>query len=147
MEINKYINPDNYKDIIEEIKQAEMHNDVIRIINKTFPDWIKGWPDKYCEDYPQFKINWEYVCSKSKSKPLSVIIVDFIDNNNDPKFSLVKMFIELLTIFGHSIKRKEEFIGCKYCGSVIPNKKIFEELKKLKFETPDVWSSICSKCS
>jgi hypothetical protein len=144
-EFSKYINPPNHEEIIEDIKNANMHDDVVNIINKTFPSWILGWPPKYCSDYPQFKTNWEYVCSKTNCNTLSVIIVDYF-NFNDPQYSLTKLFSEILTMFGHAVRRKEEFIECKYCGSAIPNKEIFQELKKRNIPSPQRWSLKCKDC-
>ena len=77
-----YIDPSNVDEIIENIKKAEKHNEVVNIINNTFPNWILGWPKRYCTDYPHFQNNWKHVCKKTGSNTLSVIIVDFIIFNN-----------------------------------------------------------------
>ena len=142
---SKYIDPSNKEQVMNDIKNSEMHSDVIRIIDKTFPGWLLGWPKKYCIDYPRFQANWEFVCKRSNSSPLSVIIVDKIVFN-DPKYSLVKFFCELLTVFGHSVRRKEEFIECKVCGDAIPTPMIYNQLKERKIDVPLHYSLRCSKC-
>ena len=64
-----YKDPENVKDIINTVKNCEMHKDFISLINKTFPTWILGWPKKFSHDYPHFQHNWEFVCNKTNSKP------------------------------------------------------------------------------
>ena len=142
---NNYQDPDNYDEIIEKIKNAEMHNDVVKIINETFPTWILGWPKRYSLDYPNFQNNWEYVCKKSECSTLSVIIVDKIVFN-DPKYNLVSLFCDILTVFGHSVRRKNEFIGCKICGDAIPSEYVYKQLVDRKIQTPKCWMVKCTSC-
>lgn len=140
-----YTDPPNKDQIMNDIKNAEMHDDVIKIINNTFPGWILGWPKRFCVDYPHFQSNWEFVCKRTKSSPLSVIIVDRVVFN-DPTHSLLQFFCELLTMFGHSVRRKEEFIGCKLCGNAIPTQPVYRQLKERKLQVPSFWSMRCQSC-
>jgi hypothetical protein len=137
--------PENVDEIVEKIKECENHDQVVDLINETFPGWILGWPKRYSVDFPHFQNNWEYVCKKSGTKTLSIIIVDTIVFN-DPKYKLVKMFCEILTLFGHSVRRKEEFIGCKVCGDVIPSQMVFQQLVERKVTTLDCWMVKCRGC-
>lgn len=142
----KYIDPENYSQIVEDIKNAENHNQVVDIINKTFPGWILGWPERYSKDYPHFQNNWEFVCNKSGCKPLRVVIVDYIIFKN-PNYKLLHMFSELLTLFGHSVRRKEEFIGCKICGNAIPSQQVYNQLVERKVTSiPRCWMIKCRTC-
>jgi hypothetical protein len=144
--VTSYVNPENYNEVVEEIKNAEKHDQVIEIINKTFPRWILGWPKRYCQDYPHFQNNWEFVCKKTGCSSLSVIIVDYVDFKS-PQYKLIRMFCELLTLFGHSVRRKEEFIGCKVCGDAIPTQKVYKQLLERKvLNIPKVWSLRCKNC-
>ena len=86
----KFSDPQNTNQLIEEIKNSETHDQVVDIINKTFPTWIIGWPKKYSVDYPHFQNNWNFVCKKAGCKPLSVIIVDTIEFKKT-NYSLVKI--------------------------------------------------------
>lgn len=141
-----YKDPQHFNDIVEELKNAENHDNVVNIITKTFPTWIIGWPKRYSVDYPHFKNNWDFVCKKAGCKPLSVIIVDKIEFGN-PEYKLVKLFSELLTVFGHSVRRKEEFIGCKICGDAIPSQGIYQQLVERKVANiPSCWMIKCSGC-
>jgi hypothetical protein len=137
--------PSNYKEIIEQIKECENHDQVVSLINKTFPEWILGWPKKYSKDFPILTNNWEYVCKKSGTSPLSVIIVETVIFD-DSKYTLIKMFSELLTLFGHSVRRKEEFIECTTCGNALPTKTIFLELLERKSTDITSWNTKCIDC-
>jgi hypothetical protein len=140
-----YVDPPQKNKIIEEVKKAENHDEIIKIINRVFPTWILGWPKSYSNDYPHFQNNWEYVCKKTNSKTLSVIIVDQITFNH-PKFSLLQLFAELLTVFGHSVRRKEEFIECNKCRCAIPTIKVYNQLVERKIQSPSKWMNHCTKC-
>lgn len=140
-----YQDPENSDEIVGKIEKAETHDGVVKIINETFPTWILGWPRRYSTDYPHFQNNWEYVCKKSECSTLSVIIVDKIVFN-DPKYKLVRLFCELLTVFGHSVRRKDEFIGCKVCGNAIPSEYVYKQLVERKIPTPSCWMVKCTSC-
>lgn len=143
--MSNYKNPINKEDIIISLKNAETHNEVIKIINSVFPTWILGCSKKYSDDYQHFTTNWNMVCEKINCQPLDIIIVDELIHDND-EYSLCFMFCELLTLFGHSIRRKEEFFECKYCSSIIPNEQIYNKLKEAKVMVPLSWSMKCMKC-
>ena len=145
MENNQYLDPPNTTEIIENIKTLETHDEVVNLINTLFPKWILGWPKQYSKDYPHFQNNWEFICKKSQSKTLSVIIVDLIVFNN-PKYKLIQLFCELLTVFGHSVRRKEEFIGCKICGDGIPTQNVYNQLVERKINVPACWMVKCNNC-
>jgi hypothetical protein len=142
---SKYKDPTNFQDIVDRIKNASTHDDVVNIINSTFPTWVLGWPKKYSYDYKHFNDNWLSVCTKTKCNPLNVVIVDYIVFN-DSDYKLVQIFSELLTLFGHSVRRKEEFVSCKVCGDAIPAPKLYAQLKERKIPTPDVWMYKCTSC-
>ena len=137
--------PENVEEIINKVKECETHDEVVKLINETFPGWILGWSKKYSVDYQHFQNNWEFVCKKSGCKPLNVIIVDTIVFN-DPKYTLVKLFSELLTVFGHSVRRKEEFIECKICGEALPTQEVFNHLVERMMTKLDCWMIKCRNC-
>lgn len=140
-----YEDPENVEEIVTRVKNCETHDEVVKLINEIFPGWIIGWPKQFCIDYPHFQNNWKYICKKSGCKPLSVIIVDKIVFNNN-KYSLIKLFCELLTVFGHSVRRKEEFIGCKVCGDAIPSQSVYNQLVERKISVPNCWMVKCRDC-
>jgi hypothetical protein len=142
-----YVNPVNTNEIIEKLKNTETHDEIVNIINETFPTWILGWLKAYSSDYPHFQKNWENVCTSTKTKPLRVVIVNKIVFN-DENYSLLRMFCELLTLFGHSVRRKEEFVECKLCGDALPTPYIYNALKEkgTGIKIPLFWSPKCSTC-
>ena len=148
-----FTDPPNKDEVIEALKNAPTHKDVVDIIKTTFPDWIMGWPNQYCVDYPHLKNNWEYMCQKIKCDPLCVIIVREVapglTEGEAPEIGnmhLIRMFTELLTIFGHSVRRCTEFVSCPLCGDAIPVKPIYDEFKARKIDCPGIWSGRCSTC-
>ena len=143
--ISKYKNPPNHKEIVEKLKNAETHNEVVKIIMETFPKWILTWCPRFCTDYEFLQNNWEFVCTKTNSKPLRVVLVESLVFKNE-EHSLVMMFAEILTAFGHSVRRKEEFSRCKICGDAVPSKQVWKQFKQRKLSIPKKWSLICSKC-
>jgi hypothetical protein len=145
MSIDLYIDPPNTAEIMNEIKNAETHDQVVNIITNVFPGWILGCPKKYSKDYQHFQHNWEFVCKQSNCNTLCIIIVDKIIFN-DPNYSLIRLFCELLTVFGHSVRRKEEFIECNECGCVIPTQIVYNQLVERKINVPPVWSVKCKNC-
>ena len=145
MDETSYLDPLNMEDIIVSIKNAEKHYEVIDIINSTFPSWILGCPKKYSKDYKHFQNNWQFVCNKSGCQPLNIVIVDMIEFN-DKNYTLIKLFAEILTVFGHSVRRKEEFIECKACGDAIPTQLVYNQLVERKIDVPVFWSARCKDC-
>jgi hypothetical protein len=141
-----YTDPENIDSIVESIKNSSNHTECVDLINKTFPGWIVGWPKKFCVDYPQFRNNWEFVCKKIGCNPLCVVIVDFVPSEDGKNYTLLKMFTELLTIFGHSVRRNNEFVGCAVCGDAIPSDAIYADLKARKMQCPKFWTIRCSTC-
>lgn len=143
----KYKNPSQsvVDDILNSVKNAESHDEVMKIINDVYPNWIINSLPSYSPDYPHFTKNWKTVCEKIKCEPLNVIIVDeLVMNNKD--YSLIQQFADLLTLFGHSIKPRREFISCKFCSSAIPIKELYEKCKNAKLQVPESWSMKCKNC-
>ena len=59
-----YRDPENINEILERVKNTEKHNDIVKLIDNIFPDWILGWCEKYSSDYSHFQNNWRFVCTK-----------------------------------------------------------------------------------
>jgi hypothetical protein len=145
-----YSDPENYQTIIEELKNCEKHNDVLKLIDTVYPLWIVKWCPKFSDDYPSFTHNWNFISKKIGTKPLNVILVDYIHTDNTDKnvytYKLLGFFCEILTAFGHCVRRKEEFTECTKCKSAVPSFIIYEQLKERHIEIPKKWSFKCSIC-
>lgn len=139
-----YKDPHNIDNIISKILNTEKHNDIRNIIEETFPSWILGSTDSYCLDYPHLQKNWDHVCDKINTKKTQIVIVDYINSDEDHK--LIPIFCELMTRFGYCVRRKEEYIGCCNCGKAIPMIEIWKQMKLNGIKTPENWSKKCSNC-
>lgn len=143
----KYKNPSLVmtQSIIDSLKNAETHDEAMKIITDVFPTWIVGYSSSYSRDYPSLTENWKLICSNLKCDALSIIIVDeFVENNDE--HSLIQIFSELLTLFGHRIHKKSDFFKCKICNGMLPSNEIYNELKKSNAKVPSVWRKICKDC-
>ena len=49
---------------------------------------------------------------------------------NNKNYTLIKLFADILTVFGHSVRRKEEFIEYKACGDAIPTQFVYNQMIK-----------------
>ena len=60
------ISEEKYSDQTVILKKLKFSDQVVDIINKTFPGWILGWPKDIVLIIP-FSNNWEFVCKKAGS--------------------------------------------------------------------------------
>lgn len=137
--------PVNVDEIMQEILTCKTYGDIVAIILKIFPDWILGEIKQYSKDYPHLKNNWDYLCKRNKSEQLSILIVSKIFFNR-PNHTLLNVFCELLTLFGHSVRRVHEFTPCKICGDGIPSKDFFTEFQDRKLIKISCWMLKCHGC-
>jgi hypothetical protein len=109
-------------------------------IQEDHPGWIICSVEKYCSDYPSFKINWDYICEHFGVKPQEIFIVSSLpDNEDDPLFHVASK----LTMSGFQIRKVGDFIKCTVCDSIIPSKVMFKQMRT----KPDItWSDKCSGC-
>jgi len=143
--MTNYDDPPSFDIILTQLKNAETHTEVMNIIINTFPNWIQSYPLHYSSDYSFFTDKWHTDCKKYKSDPLCILLVNKLIFN-DPKFKLLHIFVDLLTLFGHSIKYIHDFIECKFCNCLIPSESIYNELKTKNINVPNKWSMKCLKC-
>jgi hypothetical protein len=141
---NKYINPENANDIIEEITKITDHDEIHNLIIKTFPDWILYSTSSYSEDYKYLHTNWVKVCEMTKMIPRHILLVDFI--SFEPEFAMLSAFCNIMTSFGYCVRRKEEFGACSVCNKAIPNKILWQQMINNKMPVPEQWSNTCTTC-
>lgn len=142
---DKYLDPYNASDIIEELKSLPTMGAIKSLIDNTFPTWFVTTMDKYCTDYPHLNKNWRTICQMGNVKSTQVMIVDDFEFNDS--HSLAIIFCECFTRAGFSVRRKQEFIPCNNCGSAVPTQLMWNLFKeKGKIKIPDVWSPNCSCC-
>jgi len=141
----EYVDPDNFLEIKEQIKNAPDLGSLKVILDKVYPKWIQGLVDDYSEDYPVLKSNWMEMCTRNKVKPTKIMIVDFV--SFEQEYSLLRIFCEILTLSGFCVRSKQEIFPCKICKNAIPQLHIYNLLKgNGEKMIPDVWQTTCQKC-
>lgn len=142
----KYKNPENTDSIINKLKEQKTITDVNILIKETFPDWIIGYMDSFCVDYPHLDNNWSVLCDKMGVLKAQIIIVEVCEPQDGKDFSLLNIFTECLTRAGFVVRSKWQFVPCSTCGCAVPTEEIYDFLKEKKIKTPENWSSKCSTC-
>ena len=141
---DKYVDPENFSEIMDQIKTLPTLGDVIKLSFETYPTWIVDYIDDYSADYPHLKENWQTICTAKGVSPLKIILVDEIAFDDDHK--LIKIFCEILTLLGFSVRRSVELTKCPVCECAIPILQIYKALKRENKSVPEKWSSKCTNC-
>ena len=142
-EENNFLNPPHHISITEELKSCPTLHDVLLVINNTFPRWIYKHSPNYSVDYKFFDNNWEKTCKHFNTHKQDIILVNFMCSDT-PEYSLITTFSDLLTLFGISVKHAGHFITCESCQNTLPNKEVYEKLRRPSW--PAVWKRTCSTC-
>jgi hypothetical protein len=98
--------------------------------------------NKYSDDYPHLTKNWKFICNNLNVTPKKILLVDDIKFNGSNH-----LIYENLTKEGFVVRRKDEFIGCVYCGSAIPCQEIWKLLREKNLTNLKEWSNKCTKCN
>ena len=142
---DKYNNPPNTDEIIEELKSYRTLGEVKSLTERVFPEWFITTMPRFCGDYPHFQTNWETICEKNGVKPTQVMIVEEVEQG--PRYTLVQNFAECFTRAGFAVRKKMEFIPCPDCSAAIPSKLVYNQLKEKNVTILPEWSPKCSSCS
>lgn len=124
------------------IIEYETIQDVFKLIESKYPDWILDVLDNYSTDYPELTKNWNILCDVFKAKPQKILLVSVFDL--DDHFS----FAELLTQVGFIVRTHHEFHPCLKCRSAIPSEFLYKKLKEKNSKNiPEIYRLNCSSCS
>ena len=143
---DKYQDPKNVDEIIENLKTLETLKDILDLIDKIYPTWILYYLKKYSTDYPHLQRNWEFSCKQKKIKPAQIIIVDYFQYDDNHK--LLNVFSEIFTLSGFIVRSDKDIIPCSNCDSALLSLERFNQMiesKDVKLNINE-WSSKCSKC-
>ena len=140
----KYNNPSNIDEIMEELKICKTLGDVKALTEKVFPDWFVTTLPRFCNDYPHFQKNWELVCQKIGVKPTQIMIVEEVEQG--PNYTLIQNFAECFTRAGFVVRKQMEFIPCSKCGAAVPTQLVYKQLQEKIITVPPRWSETCSSC-
>lgn len=143
-DIDKFIDPKNISDILEEIKNAPSMKDIYEIIEKVYPGWILMFLVKYSDDYNHIQRNWEYACKENKLNKGQIMIVDTLEFDDDHK--LIQIFCEIYAKSGFMVRGKDELYPCEICDCAIPCEESYNIMKQKGLNVPEKWSNRCIKC-
>ena len=146
MNIDKFKDPENLEEIKNLITQCPTLKEVIDLIEKIYPNWIITFLDKYSDDYPHLYANWEILSKETNTKRTQILIVEYINAEEDENHELLQIFVQLFTKIGFIVRSKEEIFPCRICKAAIPHRPSYEKMKELKIDVPEVWNDKCSKC-
>ena len=146
-EINDYVDPENVDEILEKIKSCATIKEIDNLIKETFFNWIVEFLDRYSYDYPHLQTNWEIITKQFNIKHAKIMIVDKTVNDNDEKYSLIRVFSEIFTQSGFIVRSKDELFSCKICGGAIPNEETYNKIKETGLSLiPEKWDTKCIDC-
>ena len=139
--MDKYIDPDNMDEIIQELAEKRTLKDVIDYIDVIFPEWIVSFSEKYSDSYPLLTESWKKACDELQVKPTQIMIVDKVDFTEDHK--LLTTIGDLFTKAGFSVRSKDHLLPCVKCGSSYPSQSIHTILKEAAknpdTDVPEKW--------
>lgn len=139
-----YTDPNNKDEVIEDLKKCQTVGDVFVLIANTFPDWVYQFFNVYSSDYPSLQKNWEIISDKLNVPPSQIVTVNEI--LFDDEHTITRLFSEVLTRAGYSVRRREEFFACGKCNAAIPSNDLYNKLKEKNMPVPSEWSQECSDC-
>ena len=145
MSSDKYLDPPETKEILEEMKKLPTIGEINTLIAKTFPTWhitaLKG----FSTNYPHLNKNWSTLCEHIGVSPTEVLIVEevFFDDEH----TLIRNFTECLTRAGFCVRRKDDYIPCTKCELVaVPTPRIHDTFKEKSIPVPEKSIPICKDC-
>jgi hypothetical protein len=141
---DKYSNPSNTDEIMEELKNAKTMGEVKELVDRVFPEWFVTTMDSFSTDYSQFNDTWSGICKKIGVKQAQIIIVEEVERGDN--YSLIQNFAECFTKAGFAVRKKMQFIPCAKCNKALPSLLFYNMLKEKKFPVLDSWNSNCQKC-
>lgn len=140
---DKYKNPSNIQQIIEELKECKNLGEVKKLTERVFPDWFVTMIPEFSLDYPQFQQNWQMVCQKANVTPKQIMIVEEVEQG--PDYSLVQSFAECFTRAGFCVRKKMEFFPSENTGRALPSPIVYAQLVEKGIAVPE-WGKTCKKC-
>lgn len=146
MNKDKFKDPENLEEIRDLITKCPTLKEIIELIEQIYPNWIITFLHKYSDDYPHLEKNWEILTKKTNINKTQILIVEYIDDEDDGNHELIQLFVQLFNEIGFIVRSKEEIFPCKICKAAIPHIPSYNKMKELNLEVPEVWNDKCSKC-
>lgn len=125
---------------LEELKNTNLHNRTMELVEELLPKWVEGVAKKYAEEYDELTKSWDKLCEKVKTQKQYILIVKYLPlankSENDQYINLVS---DLLVSKGYLLRRTSELIICPNTGDALLTKKMFDYFKRHNGIFPDKW--------
>ena len=124
--------------------------DLVKYVDKIFPDWIEDIADHFNSDLKPLIDNWDLVCKKAKVKKRQVILVKkviFHGEKDSDKYTVMVAALDNLTKQGYCVREHKNFTVCltKKCKGVMICKAMKNSLFKNK-QTVRPFTNLCIDC-
>jgi len=140
-----YEDPENAQEIMEELKKCPTVNDVVNLLDKTFPEIIVIYLENFCSLYPHLSNNWSIMCEKLKTPRTEIMIVKDLFFDDDHK--LLGHFMNCLTMSGFMVRSMKDFVPCVVCKKIaVPGPHIHQTMKEKGVPVPNESKPVCGCC-
>lgn len=142
--------------LIEQVKSLENYEQFINFLDREMVDekegkWLVGMMDRYSEDYPMLKDQWDGICNYISQKegveitPTQIMIMRGIFD--DGKHHTLKFLCDIFTTMGFSVRNVLELTPCEVCNAALPTLQMYNSLKSQNVQNlPPYRKSTCSTC-
>ena len=144
MDMDIYADPENLKEILDELKLVSSEDEEYQFTMKHLPGWLVASYDRYSSDYPKLDENWKEICEKVRMPQKKIVAVSIIPL--DDQHILVHLLCERFTRSGYMVRRAEELQGCAVCGAALPSREVWKHMRRKGLPCPDKWGDKCSSC-
>lgn len=143
---DKYTDTKDLHKIMDEIRASPTLGSVKDIVDREYPDFIKGLVlTGFSDDYPVLRQNWLQLCDLMKTTPKQIMIVDTWEPDDD--HVLIRYVTECFTKAGFLVRCTSEIVPCIACKKALPSNEYYDAMKKAGVTTlPQTWSNRCLNC-
>tara|TARA_Y100000389_G_scaffold64101_1_gene60116 strand:- start:1640 stop:2113 length:474 start_codon:yes stop_codon:yes gene_type:complete len=130
---------------MNDLRNLRTLKDVKEYADKNYPGWIKGYAERYSDDYPHLTCTWVEMAKMMKAEPAQIMLVSSLPHAEKDKENS-SVLIALCDIFsrtGFMLRRHHEFQACTVCDALIPTKECFTQLT---VKPPFEWRAMCRMC-
>lgn len=140
---DKYVDPHNWLEYTDRIREAKTLGDVKNIIDNIFPGLIIHTLPNFSQDYEILRRNWYQLCKTLNAEPKCIMI--FADWNPDESHKLVAHIAECFTKAGFLVRTCTEIQRCDTCRLAIPTHEYHTLMTGKGIKLPE-WSANCTDC-
>lgn len=130
---------------LNDLRELKTLEDVKNYTKQNYPGWIKGFADRYSDDYPHLTCTWVEMAKMMNAEPTQIMLVAHMPHPGRDKESS-SVLIAICDIFSRSgfmLRRADLFQTCPVCTAILPTNDAFG---RLTVKPPFEWSSFCRLC-